>query len=256
MASTNLSDILEIDPSQVGKAAAANTAFQSIDAMLNGILTLEANMLTSPFTIPYADGDEPSASKPALRFVYCKVTGALTAPFTAYMPAGKQRLFIVDNQTTGNQDVTFMVQGQTGVIIPPGTATLCFLNADDVYAPPISLASGTQPYDIGNFIDGAPTAGQVIMRFIAARTITFPANFVNNQMKAATAASGTTTFDVNKNGSLVGAAVFAGAGTTATWSTVGGAAVTFNVGDVCTFVAPASPDATLASLVWSFAGTR
>lgn len=256
MASTSSSDLLLIDPSQLGKAAAADTAFQSIDAMLNGIMTLQANLLTSPFTVPYQAGDEPAASKPALRFVYCKVTGALTAPFVALMPTGKQRLFIVDNQTTGGQNVTFMVAGQTGVTIAPNDAVLCFLNGTDVYQPPLVLAAGTQPWEVGNFIDGNPTGGQVLMRFVAARTITFPGNFALNQLKAANAATATTTLTINKNGTQVGTATIAGSGTTAAWTSTGGAQVVFSAGDVGTFVNQSVADATFGNAVWAFAGYR
>jgi hypothetical protein len=256
MASTNLADVLLIDPSQLGKAAAADTAFQSIDAMINGLLTLAANELTSPFTLPFQTGDEPAASKPALRFVYCLITGALSAPFVVYMPAGKQRLFIIDNETTGGQTVTFMVEGQTGVTVQPGDAAVCFLNGTDVTQPPLILAAGTQPWEVGNFIDGAPTNGQVLMRFIAARTITFPANFTLNQFNAGVAATSSAVFTVNKNGTQVGTATVAASGTTATWASTGAVEVIYNAGDVGTFVGPSTADATLANAVWSFAGYR
>lgn len=256
MASSNFGQIPLIDPSQIGKAASADTAFEAIDSMLNGLLTLSANELANPYTIPYAAGDEPAVQKPALRFALVQFVGALSEPFVAYMPAGLQRTFIAQNSTSGGQSVTIMCPGQTGVLLAPGTAAVCFLNGTDVVQPPITVAFGTQPWEVGNFLDGQPTSGQVIMRFIAARTITFPAAFANNQMQAGTAFLDSATFTFNKNGSQVGQATFAAAGTSPSWGSLDNAPVIFNAGDVGTFVAPGSVDANGANLVWNFSGFR
>lgn len=256
MSASALSDISFIDPSQNGKAATANTAFVAIDGQLNGSLTLAANSLANPYTIPYSVTDEPAGTKTALRFVYAKVTGAIGSNWTAYMPAGKQRLFVVENATTGGHNVIFMVSGQTGVSIPPGAAFLCFLNGTDVVQPPLQPVAGSYPWEVGNFVDGMPTNGTVVMRFIVARTITFPPDFSSNQMKAGTGAAATAVWNVNKNGSLVGTATFAPSGTVPTWATVGHIPVVYNSGDVGTFIAPSPQDGSLADLEWIFAGTR
>jgi hypothetical protein len=133
MSSEPNTDILEIDPNQYGKTAAANTAFSAIDAMLGSTLTVDASAHTTPYTIPYDSGvDEPIGDKTALRFFLLNVTGALGADWTAYLPTGKQKFFVVSNGTTGGYDVIIMVSGQTGVTIPPGANALCFLNGTDV----------------------------------------------------------------------------------------------------------------------------
>jgi|HubBroStandDraft_4_1064222.scaffolds.fasta_scaffold29925_2 hypothetical protein len=256
MASTDLGNVPLIDPSQLGKAATADQAFQSIDQMLNGILTINANTATSPYTLPFSTGDEPAAVKYAIRAAAYYITGSPGAPWIGYMPASVQRgNFVFQNNMTDGSSATLMVEGQTGVTITPGEAALCFLNGTDVVQPPIILATGTQPWEVGNFVDGLPGNGVVVMRFVVARTITFPANFSLNQLKVGTNPASTASWAINKNGSSVGSASTSTSGVT-TWTSSGGSPVVFNTGDVCTFVAPSPQDASLANPTWIFSGTR
>lgn len=256
MASTALSDLLYIDPSQNGKAASHNAAVAALDMELNATLTIQADMLANPYQIPYTVADEPAGVKTALRFIFANVIGALTTSWTAFMPAGKQKLFIVQNSTTGGHSVTFMVQGQTGVTVPPGEAFLCLLDGVDVVQPPLNMLAGSNPWEVGNFLTGSPTIGQVVMRFIPARTVTFPADFSSNQMKSNAGAGASATWNFNVNGVLAGTAVFSIGATTPTWSSIGHAPVVMNAGDVGTFTAPNPVDAGLADLEWTFSGTR
>jgi hypothetical protein len=105
----------------------------------------------------------------------------------------------------------------------------------------------------GTFLNGAPTAGLVLQRYVFAAAVSFPAGLGGSQGTAGTAATGTTIFTIQKNGANVGSMMFAPAATTATFTMA--AAATFNAGDVLTLVAPAMPDSTLANLAWTFMGT-
>ena len=258
MASTPNAQFLLIDPSQIGKAAAIDTALTAIDAAMNATLAIQVDdgNHATPYTIPYGTNDEPQSPKTALRFVLLTLAGAPPADWTAYMPAGPTKLFLVQNNMSGGRNARILVPGQTGVVVPPGQTWLCYLNGTDVVQLPIAAPPGSQPWDIGNFIDGPPSAGLVVMRWIHARTVTFPANFSNNQMKAGTGATNTATFIVNKNGAQVGTATFSAGAGTAVWASSGGNPVVYNAGDVGTFVAPNPADATLADLDWIFSGTR
>jgi hypothetical protein len=104
----------------------------------------------------------------------------------------------------------------------------------------------------GTFVNGRPTASLVLQRYVFATTVTFPSGLGGSQGTAGTAASAITMFAVQKNGASVGSMVFAAAATTATFTMA--SATTFNAGDVLTLVAPATPDATLANLAWTFMG--
>jgi len=140
-------------------------------------------------------------------------------------------------------------------------------NANLVYAGPSSGGAAaptfralvaadvpTQPYDVGGSYNGAPTASLIMLRYPFPRQVIFPASLTGSQGVAGTAATAQTDFDLKKNGSSVGTMRFAAAGTVASF--IMASQTTFAAGDVLTVVAPASPDATLANLGFSLAGTR
>lgn len=101
-------------------------------------------------------------------------------------------------------------------------------------------------YDISQFTTGAPGSSAVVFAYVATRAMTFPINFTASQMVAKTAATASTIFTLKKNGSTIGTATFAIAGTVPTFSVV--AVTTLAAGDLLEITAPASADGTLASL--------
>jgi hypothetical protein len=105
----------------------------------------------------------------------------------------------------------------------------------------------------GTFLNGRPTANLVMQRFVFANPVTFPAGLSGSRGTAGVAATANAIFTVQKNGAAVGMMTFAAAATSATFTMA--AATIFDAGDVLTLVAPAAPDATLADLAWTFAGT-
>lgn len=139
MTSLPNADILEVDPNQVGKSVAVNTALAALDAMLGGSLSIDASMHATPYVIPYTSPDEPLGTKTALRFFFVTVTGALSGDWTAYFPASKSKFFAVLNNTSGGHNVVVKVSGQTGVTVPAASQAFCFLNGTDVIG--LSLVS-------------------------------------------------------------------------------------------------------------------
>ena len=99
---------------------------------------------------------------------------------------------------------------------------------------------------------GKPAASQVLQSYVFAAPATIPAGFSGSKGTAATAATATATFNISKNGTNIGAVIFAASATTATFSM--NIATDFNTGDVLTIMAPATPDATLADLAWTIIG--
>lgn len=118
------------------------------------------------------------------------------------------------------------------------------------------IPPATQPFDAAAFYPGLPAASAVLLRVPIARAVTFPANFAGSYGKASANATGSTAFDLQKNGVSVGTMTFAGGASSATFTSSGGAAVNFAAGDVLAVIAPATPDATLADVGLVLAGTR
>jgi len=117
-----------------------------------------------------------------------------------------------------------------------------------------SLHIHTKTYDISGAISNKPTNGQEIFRFVSVRSFEIPSDFSNSQAKAGTAATGSSVFSVKRNGSQVAQFTFAGAATSATFTTQ--AAVSFAAGDILTIEAPATADSTLADIAWTFYGSE
>lgn len=114
----------------------------------------------------------------------------------------------------------------------------------------------SEPFDATTFYPGIPSASAILLRVPIARAVSFPANFAGSYFTATANATGSTVFDVQKNGVSVGTVTIGAGGTTATFATSGGAAQSFASGDVLAIIAPGSPDATLANPAFVLAGIR
>jgi hypothetical protein len=152
---------------------------------------------------------------------------------------------------------------------PAGAVNVVF-QADAPTAPPTAVIrkiSGyvTFAYDLTIYFGTSQTAvNQEIFRMNVRRTLNFPGNFSGtvggiscvSGGSTKTAATSSSTWNVNKNGSSIGTIVWAGAGTTPTFTTTSGAAQTFVLGDILTITGPAVSDATLANWGVTLVATR
>lgn len=148
--------------------------------------------------------------------------------------------------------VTRAQEGTTGVAFSTGAKVEARFTAGAAN----SMVPVVQPFDATAYYPGVPTASAKVLRVPVARAISFPANFSGSYGVASVAATGSTAFDVQKNGSSIGTITFAAAASTATFTTAGGAAQSLAAGDVLAIIAPATPDATLADVGFVLAGTR
>ncbi len=117
-----------------------------------------------------------------------------------------------------------------------------------------TFVTTNMPYDLAGGIPGKPTASQVVARLTVARGMQFPANFSGSHWTCTTSPTASAQFTVNKNGTAVGYINFAAAATVATFTTVGGTAVTAAAGDIITIVAPSTVDSTLSDASGTLAG--
>ena len=107
-------------------------------------------------------------------------------------------------------------------------------------------------YDIAvNYV--GVTVNAEITRINIVRPVTLPASLTGSYATAGTAATASTVFTLKQNTTTIGTITFAISGTTGTFSFTG--AVTFSAGDVFKIIAPATADATLADIAFTFKGT-
>jgi hypothetical protein len=126
------------------------------------------------------------------------------------------------------------------------------LNSLPVYTYAVRGTGQASSSIVSGSFSGRPTANLVLQSYVFAGSVTVPVGFSGSRGTAAAAATTSTTFNIQKNGTNVGTMIFASSATAATFTMT--SATVFNAGDVLTLIAPATPDATLANLAWTIMG--
>lgn len=172
------------------------------------------------------------------------------------------------DKLNGADPEVLSVAGLTGAITAAALNSALATNqsANMVYAGPTSggaaapafraLVAADVPvirYDIATFYPGVPGSSQLVMRWQAPRAVTIPSGATNSQASAGTAATGSTTFTIKKNGTSVGTIAWSASGTAGTFTV--SSTVSLAAGDVLTITGPATADATLADIAITLAAT-
>jgi len=276
MSTPNLA-ITHILASQLSKDATANTAFDEFDGTLTDMLT-----------VTMADSNQTVATSDALYHIVFKCTGALTAGRNLVVPTNK-KLYVVLNATTGGFAITVKTPSGTGIAVlatasyvvlycdgtnvvaittgsVPAASTFTSLTdvpasysgaggeAVEVNAGATGLQFSAKPFDVPIFVGGTYTNSQVLYAVPLGRSVTFKAGLASSSALLGTAATGSTVFSLKKNGTQFGTVTFAASGTVGTFAAASD--TTFSSGDILSIVAPASADATAASLGMTLVGIR
>ncbi len=117
--------------------------------------------------------------------------------------------------------------------------------------------AGSEGYDVACYTPGKPASSATLLRFVAVRAFSLPANWTGSKGDAGAAATAQTDFTVKRKpvggvAATIGTVRFAAAGTTPTF--ILAAATDFEPGDVLSIHAPSSQDATLADVAITLAG--
>jgi hypothetical protein len=263
--SNNL-DLDQVSPTQTGKETTMNTATGQLDAAITESLSLD---LTS--------GNYSFTSTNYRRYLRFLVTNATTGGRTITVPAVKKFSYF-ESDSTSTQSVS-IIRGSTTLTLPAGAKALVYTDGTTNGAVILGIAPVAFPglgsafqllrvntgatgleftnaiMDIGGFnISGVPTASQSMGKFIATRAFRLPNGGSGSVAKADVAATGSTTFDIRKNGSSVATFNFGAGNATAAFTVTGDQ--DFAAGDVLTITAPATPDATLSGIGASLACLR
>lgn len=117
-----------------------------------------------------------------------------------------------------------------------------------------SVAVGSSYYDISTFVTGKPAAGQVVFDMVFVRGASIPANLSGSLFVATSPATAGATFNIKKNGNVIGTITLAAAGYTGTFNT-SGLAVSLVSGDRLSIIAPSSQDASLGDFALTISAT-
>ena len=207
-----------------------------------------------PVTITVSDVTLTTAE--GMEHAIFELTGTLTGNRNLIVP-DFEKPYIVVNNTAGAFTVTVKTSAQLGgEVVTQGTVALVYCDGTDVQAG-ISAAPASQPYVLGAWKNGSPTASERVMghSFPSGITgLTLAASATNSSVEAETAAAAQTDFDLQKNGSSIGTIRFAALGTVATY--VGISETTFTGGDLLEIIAPGTPDTALADIYFTLYLTR
>jgi len=239
--SNNL-DLTQVAESQDNADVAINDKGGELDAAL-----------TESLAVDVTSGNATVTSADYRRAVRLLVSGASVARQVT-LPAVK-RAIVVEADAANTADVTVVI-GTASFAVAPGTSSWFY---SDGTANGLSQiggsagAGGSDPFDIGIYLQSKPTAGANVLRFNAVRSFDLPSGLSGSVFTAGVASTGTATFTLKQNGVSIGTIAF-------TTSTTGVATfaspVTFAVNDVFEITAPGSQDATLAEIALNFKGTR
>lgn len=183
--------------------------------------------------------------------IICSSGIAFTVTLLASPPSAQFTL-LVKNDGLGVVTIarnTTTIDGRTtNLVLSQGDAVLIYTDGTNY------LTASPRPADVQAFMPGVGINNQVLLYVQLTRQTIFPATAVNSAAVAKIAATGSTTFTFSKNGTPFATVVFAGSGTTGTFTQAADAI--FSPGDKLEIDGPATADATLASMGISLQGFR
>ena len=214
---SNVSAYVQIPPGTVG----VKTSDYTIASTDNGSLLILNSSSAHTFTLL---GTAPA--EPWFIFVRNVGTGALTISRNGLTIDGKS----------------------SNVVLYQGDGTIIASDASNYWQ------GAPRPATLFVFAGGVGSNSQILFYAAMDRPIIFPASAPNSYGEATASATGSTTFTFYKNGSSFATGVFSASGTTAAFTQASDA--TFAAGDILKVGGPATADATLANVGFSFQGYR
>ena len=242
MAESPFLGLTHIEPQQAQIDVPVNADFDRLSRAVCGLLA--KTVTTANVTLTATEGREA---------IYIRVTGALTANRSLIVP-NENKLYIVEHAGTGGFVLTVKTSAGSGVGVSQGNTQAVYADGTNVVQVTLPTSAAGGIHDFAGFFVGKPGAGAVMFSYAVTRACQLPAGLTNSVYKAGTAATGSATFSIKKNGSEIGTLNFAASATTATFTMA--SATSFANGDVLDVVAPGSQDATLADIRGTLAATR
>lgn len=167
---------------------------------------------------------------------------------TLTLPAVKRLVWI----TNGGANSISVVKGSTSIALGVGGSAFYYTDGTANGLLQVDV-TGTKAFDIGVFIPGKPTAGQIVLRFSAVRAFNLPASLTGSVFSSGVASAANVVFTIKKNGASIGTIAFS---TSSTGVPTFASAVSFAINDLLTIEAPAVADTTMQDIALDFLGTR
>jgi len=232
----------------------------------DGINLSQAQNIVASAVAAAGGAFDPSNSNP-LTFNYGVTTGAsgtvsrttfdLTALFGVVSFTG---LTVIVNGVVQMPGLAYTVVPLTTVVFSESLLSntdIMFIYGDLSPTPVLpNILAITEGYDIAGYYNNLLTASDTMFKYVTVRDFYVQANFSGSQGHSDVAATASATFNIAKNGSNIGTAVFAAAGTSPSFTL--GAATNFVVGDRLSIICPSVQDVSLSNVsltIKGFVGT-
>jgi VCBS repeat-containing protein len=249
MATSTILNITQIAESQTNKYVTHNDAINALEQAGNDIHVNAA--VTDPETITEAE---------AVGHAVFEMSGGV-ANFDIVMPSqinaiNAKRVFFVNNLDT-TYTATIKASSGTGaeVTLRPGEAASLYQDYEDIYLLSMPADTAGPIYDIGFYMNGAPTGAQEMFKITAARSFEFPDEFAGSVGDSGVNPTASTVLTVKRNGGSIGTITIS---TTGTFTFVSTATTVeaFAIGDELSVDNQATADATAADISVTFKGNR
>lgn len=250
MASSAILNITQIAESQTNKYITHNNAVDALEEAGNEI-HVESSIGAGPVTITEAE---------AVGHAVFELSGGSGA-FDMTMPAtinaiNAKRVFMVNNlDTTYVATIKASSGSGANVTMNPGTSGMFYQDFEDIYLIGAIGTNAGPPYDIGFYLNGAPTGAQEMFKFTAPRAFEFPDEFAGSVGDAGVNPTASTVLTVKRNGGSIGTITISTAGAF-TFATTATTVEAFAAGDELSVDNQATADATAADISLTFVGTR
>jgi hypothetical protein len=238
MPSPNLA-IVHVAASQNQKEVTINDAIDALDRAMTDTLALDLS--TSPLVLTATQLRAAMVLRPA---------AALVGPASILVPQIR-RLFALLNT-----DSTFAItveRGASAIAVQPGESALliCDGNPDGLSR----VGPGAPVYNFGMVAGAAPGAGEVLGKVVIPRPLLIPSDLAGSVLHVDTAPDVDFVIVMTRNGAAI-ASITVHDDASASLVTSANAPVTIAAGDVIRFLAPATPDASIAGISLTIAARR
>lgn len=248
MAKSPILGIDQVAENQHSKHITINDAFNALEAASNAPIAVDMTAANVTMTeAVFTSGFVFNATGHS-------VSRTLTFPATVNAVASKRTIIITNG---GTADLLIKSGAGATTTLAAGTKAMITIVSTVITVLFQSGGSGTTGDEaiIGIFVPDQPDVSAEIVRHPMVRAIQFPANFSGSRGSVRVNPTGTSTLGVFKDGASVGS-IQISTGGAFTFTSSGGLAVDFAVGQVLTIVAPNPQDATLADIGFTLKGTK
>jgi hypothetical protein len=238
MPSPNLA-IAHVAASQNQKEVTINDAIDALDRAMTDTLALDLS--AGPIVLGTSQLRAAMVLRPA---------GALTGPASLLVPQIRRVFALL------NTDTAFAItveRGASAIAVQPGESAL--LISDGSPDGLFRVGPGAPVYDFGMVAGTGPGAGEVLGKVVIPRPLLIPPDLAGSAVHVDTAPAGDFVIVMTRNATAI-ASVTVHADASASLATSGNAPVTIAAGDVVRFLAPATPDASIAGISLTIAARR